>query len=170
MSEQQTMEAWMKAIAPGKEHEMLAKREGMWDVILKNRMGPDEPFMENRGTARLTMVLDGHALAEDFNGKMMDMDYHGYGMMGFDSFRKEWWQTWTDNVGTGIMVSRGKSGTDPMNPTLTGTMDNAMQNRKDVTVRSMYRFASDNEFLMEMWTTAPNGKEFKTMEIQYRRK
>lgn len=170
MSEQAMMEAWMKAVAPGKEHELLAKHEGEWNVVMKNRMAPDEPFMESHGVARFTMVLNGHALAEDFNGKMMDMDYHGYGMMGFDSFRKEWWQTWTDNMGTGMMLSRGKAGTDPKSPTLTGTMDNAMQNVKDIPMRSVYRFTSDKEFSMEMWTKGPDGKDFQTMDIQYRRK
>jgi hypothetical protein len=170
MPEQTTMEAWMKAIAPGKEHEMLAKHEGQWEVTLKSWMTPGEPPIESHGTARLTMVLNGHAMAEAFRGKMMDMDYEGYGMLGYDSYRKEWWQTWTDNVGTGIMVSRGKSGTDPKILTLTGKMDDAMQNRKDVEVRNVYHFTSDKQHSMEMYTKMPDGKEMKTMEIEYRRK
>ncbi len=170
MSEQATMDAWMQAIAPGKEHELLSRMQGEWDVTLKSWMNPGEPPMESHGTARLTMVLNGHSLAEAFRGHMMGMDYEGYGVLGFDSYRKEWWQTWIDNMGTGIYYARGKAGSDLKTATMTGKTDNAMKNLKDLDMRSVYTFTSDDQHTMESWVKGPDGKEMKTMEIQYRRK
>jgi hypothetical protein len=41
---------------------------------------------------------------------------------------------------------------------------------KDLTVREVFKIVDDNTQVLEMYKPAPDGNEFKTMEIKYTRK
>jgi hypothetical protein len=170
MSEQETMEAAKTLAKPGKEHELLRKHAGEWNVIIKTWMNPGEPPMENKGTSRTRMILDGRVLAEEFKGDFEGTPFEGYGMLGYDNYRNRWWQTWNDNWSTGIFHAFGTPGPDTRTVTMTGKSDRAMQDRKDVETKSVYRFLNDNEHVFETYDVAPDGHDIKTMEIHYRRK
>jgi len=162
-----------EAMAPaklGKEHEMLAKSAGEWNVTMKTWMSPGDPPAESTGTARIKMILDGHILSEEFRGDFGGMKFEGFGMVGYDTFRNRWWQTWCDNMSTGIYWGAGTASPDGKTVTLIGKSDRPQQNRKDVEMKGIYRFISDNEHVFESYDKGPDGKDVKTMEIHYRRK
>ncbi|HEY3294129.1 MAG TPA: DUF1579 domain-containing protein [bacterium] len=169
MAEQETMQQeWIKRGTPGKEHQMLARHEGEWNVILRTWMNPDEPPSENKGTASYKMILGGRVLVEDFRGDFQGMPFEGHGMIGYDNNRGRWWQTWNDNMSTAIFKGEGTAGPDGKTITMTGKSDRP--DRKDVESKGVYHFASDNEHTFETYEKGPDGKERKTMEIHYRRK
>ncbi len=85
MSEQEMMETIARVSAPGKEHQLLKKMAGNWDVTLRTWMNPDEPPHEVKGTATIKMILGDRYLVEDFKTELMGQPYEGHGMMGFDS-------------------------------------------------------------------------------------
>jgi hypothetical protein len=164
------MEAWMKLAKPGKEHELLGRHVGEWNVTMKTWMSPGDPPTEHKGTATLKMILGGRVLMEDFRGDFMGMAFEGHGMMGYDNYRGRWWQTWMDNMGTGMYKGEGTASADGKTVTLIGKSDRPAQNRKDVEMKGVYRFPNDNEHIFETYDKGPDGKEIKTMEITYRRK
>ena len=170
MADQETMEAWMTLAKPGKEHEMLSRHAGDWNVTMKTWMNPGEPPAENQGTSRTQMILGGRYLAEAFRGDFNGMAFEGYGIIGFDNFRKRWWQTWMDNMSTSVYKAEGTASADGKTITISGKSDRAMQNRKDVEMKGVYRFISDNEYVFETYDVAPDGHDVKTMEIHYKRK
>jgi hypothetical protein len=169
MSEQEMMDAWTKTAATTKEHELLGKHVGQWDVVIRHWMNPAEPPSESTGTATLRMILGGRVLVEEFKSDMMGMPFEGHGMMGFDTFRGRWWQTWNDNMGTGIYKGDGPAGSDAKVVTMTGKTDRAAMNQKDVEMKGVYRFISDNEHVFETYDKGPDGKDIRTMEIRYTR-
>jgi len=171
MAEQDVMqEEMMKVGQPGKEHEMLAKHAGNWDVTMKASMNPDEPPAEIKGTSTAKMILGGRVLVEDFKAEMMGKPFEGHGMMGYGNFRNRWWHTWTDSWSTGLYYGEGTGTPDGRTLTLIGKSDRPMMNKKDVEMKGVYRFINDNEYIFETYDKGPDGKDVKTMELHYRRK
>jgi len=170
MTEQETMQEWMKLAQPGKKHEMLKRHEGEWNVTMRSWMQPGEPPTEGKGTARYKMILGGRVMTEEFHGDFMGMPFEGHGMIGYDNYRGRWWQTWNDNMGTGIYKGEGTGSPDGKVITIIGKSDRPAQNLKDLEMKGIYRFPNDNLHIFETYDKGPDGKDIKTMEIEYRRK
>jgi hypothetical protein len=169
MTEQEMMEAWQKAATPRKEHELLATRAGKWAVRMKHWMAPNAPATEGDGTAEIKMIHGGRQMLEDFKGDFMGMAYEGFGMVGFDNFREEYWQTWVDNMGTSLFHLQGSAGTDGNTATLVGTGDQPARKRKDVPMKSTFQFKNNDLFIFETFEADDSGVMFKNMEIEYKR-
>ncbi|MFL5810456.1 MAG: DUF1579 family protein, partial [Flavisolibacter sp.] len=85
--------------------------------------------------------------------------------------KKEFISTWIDNMGTGMMVSRGKWDDATKSLTLVGKMvDPSAGNGNEVPFREVWRVVDNDHQVMEMYGPDPSGKEFKTMEIKMTRK
>src|SRR5262249_20799651 len=105
--QQAQMDIYMKAAAPGPEHQMLASSAGQYDLTIKSWEEAGKPPTEDKGTATRAMMLDGRVLAEDVHSTMGGMPFEGHGMTGFDNVSRKYWGTWMDNMGTGVMVLDG---------------------------------------------------------------
>ena len=53
------MEAWMKYMTPGPEHQQMASMTGEWNAAVKMWMAPGAPVNESTGTAKFRMILGG---------------------------------------------------------------------------------------------------------------
>lgn len=163
--DQATMEKWAEFMTPGEPHERLAGLAGEWQWASKWWTAPDAAPQESSGTMSSSMMMDGRYLMENMEGSMMGQPFHGHALTGYDNFNDEYVSTWIDNMGTGMMMSRGTY--DPATKTLTmiGTYDDIMTGEKDKTMRSVTQHTDDNTQVIEMYVTGPDGEEFKTMEI-----
>lgn len=170
MSEQETMEAWMKLATPGKEHAVLGRQAGEWNVELTTWMNPAAPPTQGTGTASLKTILGGRVQIEEFHGDFNGMPFEGFGMMGYSNYRRKFWHTWTDNMGTGLYHGEGTASADGKVITMRGKSDRPAQNLKDVEMKAVYRFLNDNHHVFETYDIGPDGKDVRTMEIVYRRK
>ena len=121
------------------------------------------------GVASVTLEhACGRVLAEDFKGSMMGMPFVGHGMMGYDNVTARYWSTWNDNMSTGLMVSEGAC--DAQNAcTFKGTWNDPVK-KGPVTSRMTTRWTSPSTQVFEMHGPAPDGTEFKMMEITYTKK
>ena len=169
MAEQEVMQEWMKIAQPGKEHQLLAEHAGKWIMTMRASMAPEEHPAEGKGTSSIRSLLSGRIIAEEIHGQFGDMPFEGFGSMGFDNFRKKFWQTWSDWM-TGLYYAEGTVSADGKTLTFAGKMDRPEQNRKNVDTRTVYRFLDKDHFIFEMYTREPDGKELKGLEIDYRRK
>ena len=102
------MEAWENAAKPGPQHQWLARKAGRWEFAGKFWMDPTKPPTESVGTVERELMLGGRVLAEKVRSTYMDKPFEGYGLTGYDNVSKEFWGTWNDNMGTGIMLSTGQ--------------------------------------------------------------
>jgi hypothetical protein len=166
MSEQEMMAAYMKYANPGPEHEFLKSMAGSWKAVTKSWMGPGEPQV-SEGTATRTMILGGRYLKDEFKSTFMDKPFEGFGVTGYDLFKKEFVGTWSDTFGTGILMSRGKIDASGKVMTMTGSYDDPVTGEKK-TMKEVTKILGPDQHVFEIWETQ-GGKEVKSMEITYTR-
>lgn len=163
--------AWIDFATPGDKQQMLAKSDGNW-------VGETTMWMENGGqpmtsTSEATnkMVFDGRYQMSTHKGNVMGMPFEGISIVGYDNSKKKFVSTWIDNMGTGIMNLEGDWNASAKSMELKGKMTDPSRPGKDCDVREVFTFVDDNTQKMEMYGPDPKtGKEFKTMEIVFKRK
>lgn len=163
------MDAWMKAMTPGKAHQDLAGKTGTWEGTSTMWDSPAAQPQISQVRAERRMGLGGRVLLDSWTGNMMGMPFEGTGMTGFNNVDGKWWGTWADNFSTGLMTTSGSCDADPKKGcTFTGTYVDPVsgktrQNRQIVT------WPSPDDERMEMWEKGADGKDWKMMEIVVRR-
>lgn len=166
--QQAEMEAYMKAGTPGEPHRGLAESAGTYDMKIRSWMAPDQPPMEDKGTAVRTVELDGRVMVERVESQMMGMPFTGLGMTGYDNVTGKYWATWNDSMTTGIMISEGTCDAKK-SCKFTGTMNDAVK-KSAVKLRMTSRWTSPTTEVFEMYGPGKDGKETKMMEITYTKK
>lgn len=167
---QKMMAEWMKIAAPGPAHDLLKSMAGEWTCTGKSWMAPDQPPMESTpGTSKSEMFFDGRYLKTEHSGDMMGMPFQGLGYMGYDNFRKQYWMTWIDNMGTALYTAYGAASSDGKEITLLGKSDDPMSGEKDKDTKYAWKLVDDKTIVFEVWDMTP-GKEFKCMEMTYTKK
>lgn len=162
------MKAWMEYMSPGEMHKMLANDVGEWHTKIKMWMAPGTEPMISEGTSVNEMILGGRYLKSTHNAITMGMPMEGISITAFDNAKKEFISIWMDNMGTGIMVASGPYDQATNTITLVGTMVDPMTG-KDMPVKEVIKPIDENNQIFEMYMEH-EGKEFKTMEIEYKRK
>ncbi|MEO8215931.1 MAG: DUF1579 domain-containing protein [Acidobacteriota bacterium] len=169
MDEKAMMEAWMKAATPGEAHKKLEPFVGSWNVQVKNWMAPGAPADETSGTSENEWALGGRYVQEHFNGTFMQQPYEGIGFVGYDNIKKTYVSTWMDNMSTAMMMTTGSAGENGKMMNFKGTMDDPMSG-KAMKFEEKLTVTDNDHHMMEMWSPAPDGKMYKSMEITYSRK
>jgi hypothetical protein len=167
---QQAMEEYAKLAAPGPQHQRLASLVGTWKVTGKGWMAPGQPPMEMTGTSSATAIMGGRYVQGVHTGNFMGQKFEGRETDGYDNVTHQYWSTWMDSMGTGVMVSRGTCD-DPCK-TLTeigeevDPMTGKAQKEKVVTT-----FVDGDTYTMQMYMVggAPDGGDFKVMELVAKR-
>jgi hypothetical protein len=162
------MEAYMKAGTPGAQHQTLASSVGSYDLKVRSWHEPGGPPMEEAGTAKRSMALDGRVLVEEVNCAMMGMPFVGHGMTGFDNVSGKYWSTWNDSMSTGLMVSEGTCDAQKA-CTFSGSWNDPIK-KGPVKARMTTRWTSPTTQVFEMYGPGKDGKETKMMEITYTKK
>lgn len=166
---QEQMKKMKENGTPGAEHEVLKAFEGKWTVTSKSWMNPGDAAQESKGSSTFTWVLDGRFLRQDFKGDWAGQPFTGLGFIGYDKVKKEYTSIWMDNMMTGIMKSTGQY--DAATKTIIdgGTFSCPMTGEKDMAFRAEWKIVSQDENTYSMFMKDKDGKEFKTMEITYKR-
>lgn len=162
--DQAMMQAWMAYMTPGDAHAMLASHEGAWDHTVKMWQMPGGPPMEMTATSTARMTLGGRYLTEDYSGSMMGMPFEGHGITGYDNARQQYFSIWIDNMGTGVMTSWGAADPGSNTITFTGNYTDPMSG-EEAPFRQVLTHVEAGHLMMEMYMNAPDGTEFKSMEI-----
>ena len=163
------MANWAKFATPGENHAHFQKMVGKWTASSTFWMGPDAPEMTSEGTAEFEVIFGGRYLVQHYQGEFMGDIFHGMGITAYDNFRQEYIDIWLDDMGTAIMLTRGKSNEAGTEFTYIGKMDDPLSDRKDIPTRTVARVVDSETHMLEMFTVDLEGKEFKSMEIIYKR-
>ena len=97
------------------------------------------------------------------------MVMEGISTLAYDNAKKTYTSTWMDNMSTGLMVMEGKYDAASKTVNLAGKGVD-YRTGKEVQMRETFRMIDDKNQLMEMYATYPGGKEFKNMEVTFKRK
>ena len=161
------MKAMMAAATPGENQKMLAKSVGNWTASVTMWMQPGAPPTTSTAQATNEMILGGRYLKSTNTGNMMGRPFEGVGITGYDNVRKQFVNSWIDNMGTGIMTMTGTWDEASKSINFTGSMADPMTG-KDMPFREVLKFTDDNHQVLEMYYPM-NGKEVKSMEIKFTR-
>jgi len=115
------------------------------------------------------MILGGRFQQSEHSGCFGGMPFEGLSLVGYDNTKKVFVSTWMDNMGTMVMHLEG-----PWNPatktiSLSGLCTSPLDG-KQVKMREVFTYVDDNTQRMTMYGPDMTGKEFKTMEIVFKRK
>jgi hypothetical protein len=169
------MKQMMELAKTNENHKLLASMAGTWKYTVKMYMDPSGKPTESTGTAVRTAVMDGRYLSGDYSGKfkmpgadgkMMDMNFKGMSMDGYDNVKKKFVSGWVDNMGTGIMILEGTYDAATKTFTYTGEYE-GMPGMKSK-VRQLIKSTDKDNMTMEYYEDRGQG-ETKSMEIVYRR-
>jgi hypothetical protein len=173
---QKMMQQMTELAKLNENHKLLAELAGNWSYTVKMWMAPGAPPIETKGSAVRKSVMDGRYFAADFHGemkmpgpdgKMKTMPFIGKSLEGYDNVKKKFVSTWSDNMGTGIMVSEGTY--DPETKTFTYNSQMEMMPGMKTNVREVIKVVDKDHHNFE-WYENQGGQEVKTMEINYTRK
>ncbi len=163
------MKDWQAYATPGEAHKMMAKSNGTWNAAITFWDKPGGPAQMASGTSVNKMVMGGRYQVSNVTSKMMGMPFEGMGTVAYDNAKKKMISTWIDNMGTGIMTVEGPWNESTHSATLTGK-EYDISAKKDLDYKEVFTVVDDNTQTLEMYKPAPDGKEFKCMEIKYTRK
>ena len=166
-AEAEMMKKWMEYMTPGNEHKAMEYYVGEWVGDMKMWQVPGQPPSEEKTNSKFELIMDGRYLIGEHSGQFMGMPFQGRSTQAYSNLTKLIQHTWIDNFGTGIWITSGKS--DGKVTTLTGKMDDPMSG-KQVDTREVMTVLDANTYRLEMFGPSPiDGKEFKNMEVTYRR-
>ena len=160
---------------PGANHKLLADLVGSWDCKMTFWLEPGAPPSVSSGTAVRKSIMDGRYFVMDTavkmqmpgpDGQMHPVDYKGMELDGYDNGKGEFFSTWVDNMGTGMLMAEGSY--DPASKTFTYHTEEEMVPGKKTKMRGAVKVVDKDHYIFE-WYEDRGGKEAKTMEITYTR-
>jgi hypothetical protein len=160
------MDAMMKLGQPGEHHKRLDTFVGKWKVTGKSWMDPNQKATEFSGTVESTWLLGGRYLQSVHKAAFFGMPFEGRAIDGYDNGTHEYFSTWIDNMGTGVMVFRGTC-EDPCKVlTETGEGFDPISG-KMIKTKEVTTYVDPDTYRFEMYTVgvAPDGKDVKVMEL-----
>ena len=169
--EKKMMEQMMKYGTPDKNHELLKKYVGDWDVDISTWQDPMAKPQTSKGTMKNMLILEGRYLESHFEGMMGGMKFQGLEVIGYDLFKKMYTTFWIDSMSTAFLVTTGTLNMAGNVLTETGMSPDPMTDGKTMQkFRNVTTFISDGKYKFEMFMVMPDGKETKGMELVCTRK
>jgi len=172
---QEMMKVMMEMGKVGENHKILAEMAGNWTYTSKMWMDASSPPQESKGTATRKAIMEGRYFIADHigkfkmpgaDGKMMDVNFKGMAIEGYDNAKKKFVSSWIDNMSTMIMNSEGTY--DAATKTFTYNAECEMMPGKMTKIREVIKVVDKDHHLFE-WYDNSRGAEAKTMEISYTR-
>jgi hypothetical protein len=162
------MEEIKRLSTPNENHKHLDIFVGNWEHTVRWKMKPEDEFTESKGTSKNEWIMDGRFLKQETKGEWMEQPFEGLGLTGYNNIKEEYETVWIDSMGTGMMKGTGKF--DPATKTIMeeGTFSCPMTGEKDMDYRSEWKVIDADNYTYAMYGKA-DGKEFKTMEVIYKR-
>jgi hypothetical protein len=150
---------------PGAGHKVLEQFVGNWKCDVKCWMEPKGEPQQSKATAKVTSIMGGRFLQEDFQGEMMGRPFNGRSFLGFNNVKQVYQSLWFDDMSTAMFTSEGKG--DQRTVTLEGKTSCPATERTDIPMKIVLRVTGPDRHTFEMFDCSDG--EVKTMEIQYTR-
>ncbi len=172
MTQEQEMSPEMKAWMDYKElswaHKELSKMTGEWKTTTKAWMQPGADPEVTKGMMEGKMILGGRYLQQVHKGTTMGIPYEGHNLVAFDNAKQEFVNTWIDDMGTGIAMSKGKFDKKRNTYTFYGSMTDPVT-KGDIKYKQVVKVLDPDTHVMEMYMDN-EGKEVKWMEVTFEKR
>jgi hypothetical protein len=166
----EAMKRWREFATPGEHHKALGRFVGTWDVEFK-AIAPGGPTTTTKGTSEYSWLMEGRWLQEHLRGEVMGQPYQGFGVFGWDNFKKKHVATWVDNKGTAMVHAEGAV-VDPTGKVqvLYGHQDEFMTGENDKVVKLVTRMDGNDRFTFEVWDMAIGENGAAVLKLEYTRR
>jgi hypothetical protein len=162
------MKKWVEFMTPGAAHEQLDGRVGTWNVSMEIWSAPGASPTVSEAVSEVKWIMGRRYLLDATKGNYSGLPFEGLGMTGYDNLKQKFVLVWVDNMGTGMMTGSGTY--DAATKTYTfATLAPDVVGGTDKPGRLVERIVSDNQWVMEMYDTTPEGQEFVTLKAVYTR-
>src|SRR6478736_2744682 len=105
-NENQEMQKKMEAAgSPGPAHKALDGLVGTWKAEVKCWMQPDGSPDVTQGTAKVSWILKGRFLEEEFQGEMRGKPFTGRTLIGYDNVKQKFNSVWVSDMQTSMFIS-----------------------------------------------------------------
>lgn len=161
----------MKAGQPSDAHKKLEAFVGKWNYTGKFWMDPSQKKPEvMKGMTENDWVLGGRFIQQHAKGEAAQgmPTFEGIGTTGYDNVKKEYTSTWVDNMSTGMMAATASFDDKTKSFNETGTFSCPIAGDKKP-FRAVWKIQGKDAYMYTWYITDANGKEFKSMEIAYKR-
>jgi hypothetical protein len=128
-------------------------------------MGPGEPLKMN--AVETTRALGSFHVLSEFESELMGTPFSGHGVMSWDPAKKRFVSLWVDVMEPSPSLMEGTY--DAESRTLSFVGENTMMGEK-VKMREVLRHVDADHVVTELFATGKDGKETKSMQIDYARR
>ncbi len=161
-------QAWMEAASPSDGHRELEPMVGTFNAVVKMWMEPGADPAVSEGVMVNEWTLGGRYIQHTYKGESFGGPFEGQGFMGFNNTTREYEGLWIDTASTAMSTESGAY--DASTKTFTMHGDMVCPSTKDkYSRRDIVKIIDDDNHVMEMYFTGPDGNEMKNMEITYTR-
>jgi hypothetical protein len=166
IAQDQNTEEWV--IKPTEQHKILKKDVGTWDATVKIWPMAGAKPMESKGVEKNRLLKGGLWLITRFEGEAIGMPFIGMGTLGYDPAEKKYVGNWVDTMTPHMMTT--KCDYDEKTKTMIGVSETRdPYTSEKYTAKLINRYNDDGTRVMEMHRKTSDGKEWKVMEISYKR-
>jgi hypothetical protein len=160
---------WVKYTIPGEAHKQLDKAVGHFNYKMKTWKDAKAKPEETTGYSDNTWLLDGRYLRQELKGTAMGQAFNGIGITGYDNYSGQFQSIWMDDMSTAIMWMAGENKPDAKVIKISGSGSNPYKEDKNFRMRSELKILGKNEHTYTSYCQGQDQKEFKCMEIRYKR-
>jgi hypothetical protein len=155
--------------APGEHHAFLRRFTGNWDTELRYTMeGMNMP--PEKGSATFSWLMEGRWLQQKAEGTMFGKPTRWYAIIGYDNMKMSYVITTVSSMDTAM--NRAEGDLDPSGKALItyGTIDEYLTGEHDKMVKTVWRFVSEDERVMEVHDLPIGERNTKVVEVAYARR
>ena len=157
-----------KFTQPGEHHQKLERFVGTWTTATRITMGPKTGKAE-AGTVTIRWLMPGRWLVAEGKSTFMGQPQDLYWLLGYDNFKQSYVMTTLSNLDTAMLHFEGDMTPDDKALITYGTLDEYLTGEHDKMVRYVYRFLSDDKFVLEVHDLPIGETDTKVVEITYTR-
>lgn len=121
------------------------------------------------GTATFRWLHEGRWVSQEMKSSMWGQPYRGFGIQGYDNYKKAYVGTWCDSSSTHLLTFQGNIDQSGKLIEQFGKMDEPMLSQVGKTVKYVTRILDDDSFEFEIHDLDITGGESKVFTIKYTR-
>ncbi|GJQ30775.1 MAG: hypothetical protein HBSAPP03_26590 [Phycisphaerae bacterium] len=140
---------------------------GKWNATTTMWSAPGATPETNTATSTFlaTPGMGGRFVSQTFESEAGEQDFFGNAWIGFNNVTERYEMAWIDSTSTNILFSYGtRDENGAVN--FTGSFADPISGQKKTT-KSRFTWPEKGQMVFEMWSTASDGTEFKSLEVKY---
>ena len=166
---QEMLKRAQKYVTPGPHHAKLERFVGKWETewtILhgENRTPP------SKGSAEFSWLFEGRWLQQRGTGALLEMPLESFSLIGYDNFKQSYVSATASTLDTALHVNEGDMVRGDQAMIAYGTLDEYLTGEHDKMVKTIWRFISKDEMVMEVHDLHIGEQNTQVIEIRYTRK